>query len=174
MLSYLTWLPQKVAAIGIQPKKTSIYFTINENPINQNLNHLNLHQGWDFINSQTEAVVQRCSLKKVFSEILQNSQGNICTRISFLIKLQALGLWQRLWHRCFPVSFAKCLRTLFFIEHLWWLLLVRFWFKQAALLFAAIFDKSLILYNLFQHQIMLPYLSHGIRTIAPPRKIAPG
>ena len=109
----------------------------------------------------------------MFSEILQNSQGNICISISFLIKLQALGLWQRLWHRCFPVSFAKFLRTLFFIEHLWWLLLVRFWFKQAALLFATIFGKSLILYNLFQHQIMLPYLSHGIRTIAPPEKNCP-
>ena len=28
-----------------------------------------------------------------------------------------------LWHRCFPVSFAKILRTPFIIEHLWWLLL---------------------------------------------------
>ena len=28
-----------------------------------------------------------------------------------------------LWHRYFPVNFAKFLRTLFFIEHLWWLLL---------------------------------------------------
>ena len=27
----------------------------------------------------------------------------------------------RLWHRCFPVSSAKFLRTPFFIEHLWWL-----------------------------------------------------
>ena len=28
-----------------------------------------------------------------------------------------------LWHRCFPVNFGKFLRTPFFIEHLWWLLL---------------------------------------------------
>ena len=39
-----------------------------------------------------EAVVQRCSVKKVFLEISQNSQGNTCARDSFLIKLQALGL----------------------------------------------------------------------------------
>ena len=26
---------------------------------------------------------------------------------------------KRLWHRCFPVNFAKFLRTLFFTEHLW-------------------------------------------------------
>ena len=37
----------------------------------------------------TEAVVQRCSVKKVFLEISQNSQGNTCARVSFLKKLQA-------------------------------------------------------------------------------------
>ena len=30
-------------------------------------------------------------------------------------------LKKRLWHRCFPVNFAKLLRTTFFREHLWWL-----------------------------------------------------
>ena len=36
------------------------------------------------------AVVLRCSVKKVFLEISQNSQeNNICTRVSFSIKLQA-------------------------------------------------------------------------------------
>ena len=33
------------------------------------------------------------------------------------------NLKQRLWHRCSPVNFAKFLRTPFFIEHIWWLLL---------------------------------------------------
>ena len=37
----------------------------------------------------SEAVIQRYSVKNVFLEILQNSQENICARISFLIKLQA-------------------------------------------------------------------------------------
>ena len=32
-------------------------------------------------------------------------------------------LKKRLWHRCFPVNFVKFLRTPFYIEHLWWLLL---------------------------------------------------
>ena len=32
---------------------------------------------------------QRCSIKKVFLEILQNSLENTCARVSFLIKLQA-------------------------------------------------------------------------------------
>ena len=34
-------------------------------------------------------------------------------------------LKKRLCRRCFPVNFVKFLRTPFFIEHLWWLLLER-------------------------------------------------
>ena len=37
----------------------------------------------------SEAVVQRCSVKKVVLEISQNSQENTCAKVSFLIKLQA-------------------------------------------------------------------------------------
>ena len=40
----------------------------------------------------TEAVAWRCSLKKVFLEISQNLQENVCARISFLIKLHASDL----------------------------------------------------------------------------------
>ena len=36
-------------------------------------------------------------------------------------------LKKRLWHRCFPVNFVKFLRTHFFTEHLWWLLLTSHW-----------------------------------------------
>ena len=35
---------------------------------------------------------------------------------------------QMLWHRCFPVNFAKFLRTPFITEHLQWLLLRNFYF----------------------------------------------
>ena len=35
------------------------------------------------------AVVRRCSVKKVFLKISQNTGENICARVSFLIKLQA-------------------------------------------------------------------------------------
>ena len=58
---------------------------------------------------------RRCSVKKVFLKISQNSQENTCDRVSFLIKLQVC-------HRCFPVNFVKFLRTHFFTEHLRWLL----------------------------------------------------
>ena len=63
-----------------------------------------------------KAVAQRSSVKKVFLEISQNSQEITCVRVSFLIKLQARPatlLKKRLWHRRFPVNFAKFLRTPF-------------------------------------------------------------
>ena len=37
----------------------------------------------------TEAVVQRCSVKKMFLKISENLQENICARVFFFIKLQA-------------------------------------------------------------------------------------
>ena len=39
-----------------------------------------------------EVVAQTYSVKKVFLEISQNSQGSTCARVSFLIKLQASGV----------------------------------------------------------------------------------
>ena len=36
-----------------------------------------------------EAVARRCSVRKVFLEILQNSQENTSPRVTFLIKLEA-------------------------------------------------------------------------------------
>ena len=39
----------------------------------------------------TEAVAQMCSIRKGVLEISENSQKNICARVSFLIKLQAEG-----------------------------------------------------------------------------------
>ena len=37
----------------------------------------------------SEAVTQRCFVKKLFLEISQNSQENTCSRVSLLLKLQA-------------------------------------------------------------------------------------
>ena len=62
-----------------------------------------------FCKLHTEAVVCRCYRKKVFLEISQNSQEKTCPRASILIKFQK----NRLWHRCFPVKFAKFSRTTF-------------------------------------------------------------
>ena len=48
---------------------------------------------------------------------------------------------KRLWHRCFPVNFTKFLRTIFFTEHLWWLLQIRVTNKILKCLFFS--DESL-------------------------------
>ena len=49
----------------------------------------------------------RCSIKKAYLKILLNSQESTCFRVSFLIK-------NRLWHKCFLMSFANILRTSFY------------------------------------------------------------
>ena len=49
----------------------------------------------------------------------QDSQENICCRVSFLIKLRAWGLW----HRCFPTNFVKLSRAPILKNIFEWLLL---------------------------------------------------
>ena len=59
---------------------------------------------------------QRCSVRKGALSNIANSQEGTCVRVSFLIKLQLQAcnfIEKRLWHRCFPVSFAKVLRIPF-------------------------------------------------------------
>ena len=76
---------------------------------------------------QNRSSHRRCSIEKVFLEILQNSRKNTSVRASFFNKLQVEPsslLKKRLWHRCFPVNLAKFLRTPLLTEHLRWLLLL--------------------------------------------------
>ena len=55
----------------------------------------------------------RCVLsKKVFLEISQNLQENICARGATLLK-------KRLWHRCFSCKFCEISKNTFFTEHHW-------------------------------------------------------
>ena len=61
----------------------------------------------------TEAVAQTCSVKKVFLEISQNSQENTCARVSFLIKLQALGKKETL-AQVFSCVFCEISKNTFF------------------------------------------------------------
>ena len=73
-----------------------------------------------------EAVVQRCSVKKVFLEISQSHRKTPVPETLFnkFAGLRPATLLKKsLWHRCFPANFAKFLSTPFFTEHLRWLLL---------------------------------------------------
>ena len=56
----------------------------------------------------TKAVSRRCSVKKVFLEISQNSPENTCARLYFLIKLQV-----------FSSEFCEISKKNFLTEHLW-------------------------------------------------------
>ena len=72
------------------------------------------------------AVAGRCIVKKVLSEISQNSQENICVRVSFLIKLQTwvLQLFKKeTLAQMFSGEFCKIFKNIFFTKHLQWLAL---------------------------------------------------
>ena len=98
-----------------------------------------------------EAVAQRCSVKNVFLEIFLKLAGkHQCQRLFFnkvaglsklTIKTPKLRQWRHfgvfivnferpvtlltksLWRMCFPVNFAKFLRTPFFTDQLRWMFL---------------------------------------------------
>ena len=60
---------------------------------------------------EPEAVVQRCSVKKVFLEISQNSQEKHLCQGLFFNKVAG--------QRPEDVNFVKFVKTPFFTEHLW-------------------------------------------------------
>ena len=64
---------------------------------------------------------QRCSIKKgVLRNFTKFTGKHLCKSLFFN---KVAGLRNRLWHRYFPVNFVIFLRTPFFTEHLWCLLL---------------------------------------------------
>ena len=68
----------------------------------------------------SEAVVQRCSVKKMFFKISQNSQENACARVFLLIKWQAQAFIKKeTLAQVFSCEFCEILKNTFFIEHLW-------------------------------------------------------
>ena len=64
---------------------------------------------------------RRCYIKKVFLEILQNSQENTCARASFLIKLKASScnfIKKETLAQMFFCEFCEISKNTFFEEHL--------------------------------------------------------
>ena len=80
--------------------------------------------------SCTEAVAPEVLCKKGVLRSFTKFTGKHLCQSLFFNKVAGLRpatlLKKRLWHKCFPVNFVKFLRTPFFKEHLWWLLLVVF------------------------------------------------
>ena len=67
---------------------------------------------------------RRCSVRKMFLEMSQNSQENTCARVSFLIKACNFIKKEAL-AQVFSCKFCEILKNTFYTEHLWWLLLDR-------------------------------------------------
>ena len=69
---------------------------------------------------------RKCSIKKVFLEISQNSQENTCARVSFLMKFQASGcnfIKRETLAQAFSCEFCQIFKNTSFTEHFRWLLL---------------------------------------------------
>ena len=64
----------------------------------------------------SEAVAQRCPVKKVFLKISQNSQENSCARFYCLVKLQTLP--RETLARVFSYEFCKIFKNSLYTEHL--------------------------------------------------------
>ena len=63
---------------------------------------------------------ERCSVKKSFLEISQNSQENACVRDSFIIKLQACNFIKKeSLAQVFSCEFCEISKNSFFIEYFW-------------------------------------------------------
>ena len=99
----VTWLSY------VTPQDPSFYLT-------------GLHNKY-FIELDLEAIIQRYSAKRVLRNFAK-STGKHLHQSLFKIKLQAsrpATLSKKiLWHRCFPVNFAKFLTTPFVKEHPRW------------------------------------------------------
>ena len=75
---------------------------------------IGMHLSW------TKKASERC-----FQKFHKFTGKYLCQSLFFnkVVGLRSATLLKkRLWHRCFPVNFAKFLRP-FYLEHLWWLLL---------------------------------------------------
>ena len=61
-----------------------------------------------------------------------------------------------IWHKCFPVNFAKFLRTPFFIEHLWWLILA----LEDGSIGSGVFVDSQKTFDTVDNQILFAKFNH--------------
>ena len=73
---------------------------------------------WYYRTSRPEVFCKKVALRN-FSKFIGKrlSQSLLLNKVA---RLRSATLFKkRLWNRCFPVNFAKSLRTPFYIEHLW-------------------------------------------------------
>ena len=101
--------------------------TMSQGRLNNLVLSIIYKEWWDDLNlATTESKFQKQPLevfykKVVFENFAKFTGKHLCRRL-FFNKTAGLRpttlLKKRLRHKCFPVNFAKCLRTPFFTEHL--------------------------------------------------------
>ena len=75
-------------------------------------------------------------------------------RVSFAIKLQACHFIKRLWHRCFPMNFARFLKTILVFSCIYWInrphseKLLPFWNQFTLMLMVTLFYFDLNCLNM--------------------------
>ena len=80
MANYLLWgFPKKIKSAIIIVNYYWLLFIFLSSPYTKKKSSIDIFQFLEVL----EAVVQKCSVKKVFLEIAQNSQENTCARVSF-------------------------------------------------------------------------------------------
>ena len=110
----------------------SVIFTFNSHHYNDSSSSSSLSSyckanlSFQMCTWSTYGVIRRCLVKSVPKNFAKVSGKKLCW--SFVLnKVEGLTpaalLKKRLLHRGFSTNFAKFLRTLFFIENVWWLLL---------------------------------------------------
>ena len=105
-----------------------------------------------------ESVIWGCSIyrKGALRDFTKFTGKYLCQRIFFnevACLRPATSLKMSLWHRCFPVNFAKFLRTPFFTKHLWWLLLPILTIRLKMFSKILIFKVCLIIFLLIKFKI---------------------
>ena len=89
-LKTLLWSVFKIRWVNLEKIFTrNTLINLKSNYIHFNVNRRSLRWITKILFLNKEAVIQRCSVRKLFLETSQNSQENTCARVSFLIKLQA-------------------------------------------------------------------------------------
>ena len=81
---------------------------------------------WSYFSCNIFSHLQKQSPKGVLRNLTKFTWNHLCQSLFFneIADLRPATLFKKgLWHRFFPVNFAKFLRTPFLTKHLWWLLL---------------------------------------------------
>ena len=118
----LKFLSLKMLGVVMKWNRVAAKFCINSFNLSSRYLLISAHFLWISWKNQKnfKSSHQKCSIKKVFLQILQNSQENTCARVSFLIKLLVWVLQlikKETLAQVFLCEFCQIFKNNFFTEH---------------------------------------------------------